>query len=42
MTSLESLVTTINQVLPTNQPQLPNYPVEPPCGTADLDGYLAA
>jgi hypothetical protein len=42
MNGLESLNAATNQVLPTNQTQLPKYPVEPPCDTDDLDGYLAA
>jgi hypothetical protein len=42
MTGLERLEDTPNQVLTTNQPQLPKYPVEPPIGTDHLDGFLAA
>jgi hypothetical protein len=42
MNGLESLDATPNQVLPTNQTPLPKYPVEPPSGTDDLDGFLAA
>ena len=42
MNGLESLDATPNQVLTTNQTQLPKYPVEPPHGTDDLDGFLAA
>ena len=42
MTVLESLTVKTNQVLPAFQNQFPNPFVEPPCGTDDLDGYLAA
>ena len=42
MNGLESLDATPNQVLPPFHTQLPKYPVEPPIGTDDLDGFLAA
>jgi hypothetical protein len=42
MYGLESLNATPNQVLPPFQTPLPKYPVEPPIGTDDLDGFLAA
>ena len=42
MTCLEILTVKTNQVLNTYKNQLPKYPVEPPFGTDDLDGFLAA
>lgn len=42
MTSLESLNDKTNQVVNTYKTQLPYPFVEPPCGTDDLDGFLAA
>ena len=42
MNGLESLNATTNQILTTNQPQLLKYPVEPPFGTDNLDGFIAA
>jgi hypothetical protein len=42
MTVLESLNATTNRVLTAFQTHLPNPFVEPPHGTDDPDGYLAA
>ena len=42
MNGLESLTDKTKQIANTYKTQLPNPFVEPPHGTADLDGYLAA
>jgi hypothetical protein len=42
MTGLESLTDKTKQIANTYKTHLPYPFVEPPCGNADLDGFLAA